>query len=131
MIRTPVLIVGGGPTGLSTAIELARHGVECLLVERRASTTDHPKARAVNLRTMELFRQWGLEEAVCDGALPQEFWRFIWCETLAGREIARVETGHDQTTDKSPTETELTNRLKPASEPFFHRRGPNPAHVGA
>ncbi len=52
---------------------------------------------------MELFRQWGVEEAVCDGALPQEWWRFIWCRTLAGEEIARIETGDGQLTDKSPT----------------------------
>jgi putative polyketide hydroxylase len=101
--RVPVLVVGGGPVGLSTAITLARHGIQSLLVERRATTTDHPKARAVNLRTMELFRQWGVEDAVCDGALAQDFWRFIWCETLAGEEIARIETPDGQLTDKSPT----------------------------
>ena len=103
MQKTPVLIVGGGPTGLSAAIVLARHGISCLVVERRPSTTNHPKARAVNLRTMELFRQWGVERAVCDGALPQDWWRFIWCKTLVGDEIARVETGDGQLTDKSPT----------------------------
>ena len=57
MERFPVLIAGGGPVGLSTAILLARHGIRCLLVERKASTTNHPKARAINVRTMELVRQ--------------------------------------------------------------------------
>jgi putative polyketide hydroxylase len=33
-IHTPVLIVGGGVTGLSGALFLAWHGVGCLLVER-------------------------------------------------------------------------------------------------
>ncbi len=103
MRTTPVLIVGGGPTGLSMAIVLARHGVRSLLVERHATTTDHPKARAVNVRTMELFRQWGVEDAVCDGALSQDFLRFIWCKTLAGEEIARIETSDGRRDGKSPT----------------------------
>lgn len=32
-IETPVLIVGGGPAGMSAAIELAKHGIECILVD--------------------------------------------------------------------------------------------------
>lgn len=100
--RTPVLIVGGGPTGLAMAIVLARQGVRSLLVERHPSTTEHPKARAVNVRTMELFRQWGMEHRVRDRALSQNFLRFLWCKTLAGEEIARVETDEGQRNDRSP-----------------------------
>jgi len=39
MERVPILIVGGGPVGLAAALELARHGVRSLLLERHNSTT--------------------------------------------------------------------------------------------
>lgn len=43
----PVLVVGGGPTGLTTAALLARWGVRCVLVER--APAPHPAPRAVHL----------------------------------------------------------------------------------
>ncbi|GAA1293342.1 bifunctional 3-(3-hydroxy-phenyl)propionate/3-hydroxycinnamic acid hydroxylase [Saccharothrix xinjiangensis] len=43
----PVVVVGAGPTGLAAATLLARHGVECLVLERR--TEVHPLPRAVHL----------------------------------------------------------------------------------
>jgi putative polyketide hydroxylase len=88
---TPVLVVGAGPVGLSAAILLARHGVKAHVVERHASTTNHPKSRAVLTRTMEILRPWGVEGALRAQALPPGAFRFIWIESLAGREIGRVE----------------------------------------
>jgi putative polyketide hydroxylase len=61
---TPVLIVGGGLTGLSTALFLSWHGVQPLLVERHPDLLIHPRARGFNQRTVELFRQVGLEPAI-------------------------------------------------------------------
>lgn len=110
MSPIPVLIVGGGPVGLSTAIALARQGVRSVLVERHPSTTDHPKARAINVRSMELFRQWEVEEWVMDRALPQSFWRFIWCTTMTGRELARVSNPDGEGTDKSPTDRQIVSQ---------------------
>ena len=77
--------------GLSAAILLARQGVKSLLVERHASTTNHPKSRAVLTRTMEILRPWGVEDALRAQALPPGAFRFVWIESLAGREIGRVE----------------------------------------
>ena len=52
----PVLIVGGGPIGLSMAIGLRHLGVECVVVERHDSTLrNFPKGRAVQARSMEIF----------------------------------------------------------------------------
>ena len=56
-----VVIVGGGPVGLSMAILLQRFGVDFVLLERSPTTTDHPKARGTYTRTMEIFRQWGID----------------------------------------------------------------------
>ncbi len=90
MIDVPVLIVGGGPVGLSASILLSRLGVRSRLVERRAGTALHPKARNINMRTMEIFRQCGVEDAVRAAGLPIERTKFlIWVESLTGREIER------------------------------------------
>jgi len=62
----PVLIVGGGVVGLSVSLFLARHGVASVLVERHPTTSIFPRARGVNGRTMELFRELGLEERIRD-----------------------------------------------------------------
>ncbi|MFE2728957.1 FAD-dependent oxidoreductase [Kitasatospora sp. NPDC059327] len=66
--QVPVLIVGGGLTGLSAALFLRRHGVHCLLVERHASTTLLTRASGISSRTMELLRDAGLEQTVIDRA---------------------------------------------------------------
>lgn len=88
---TPVLIVGGGPVGLRAAILLARLGIRSTLVERHPSTTDHPKARGFFARTMEILHPWRVEAALRAEALPSGAFRFIWVDSLAGREIGRVE----------------------------------------
>jgi len=53
--QVPVLVVGGGPVGLTLALTLAQHGVAAILVERNPSTTTHPKMDITNGRSMELF----------------------------------------------------------------------------
>ncbi|GAB6425280.1 FAD-dependent monooxygenase [Bacillus luti] len=60
----PVLIVGGGLSGLASALFLAKHNIEYLLIERHLSTAIHPKAGGLTLRTMELFRELGLERRI-------------------------------------------------------------------
>src|SRR5579885_244397 len=62
--QVPVLIVGGGIVGLSASLFLSQQGIQSLLVERHAGTSIHPRARGVNGRTMELYRELGIDEAV-------------------------------------------------------------------
>jgi 2-polyprenyl-6-methoxyphenol hydroxylase-like FAD-dependent oxidoreductase len=92
----PVLIVGGGPTGLSASLLLSRHGVPSLLVERRPGTSTHPKARGLNVRTLELFRGWGIEAAVraAAGELDRAT-DVVWAPTLLGPETRRMPYGGD------------------------------------
>ncbi len=92
IIKTiPVLIVGGGPVGLSMALCLARQNVPSLLVERHSGRRPHPRARGVSMRTMELFRQWGNINELLKYEFPKETIRFIWSESLQGNEVTRVE----------------------------------------
>jgi 2-polyprenyl-6-methoxyphenol hydroxylase-like FAD-dependent oxidoreductase len=91
--QTSVAIVGGGPVGLALAGLLGQLGVRVILLERRHEAASHPRARSINLRTNEIFRGMGLLDALRAVSLP-EAWtrRMIYVETLAGREIGRIET---------------------------------------
>ncbi|MFI0259305.1 FAD-dependent monooxygenase [Streptomyces sp. NPDC017056] len=59
----PVLVAGGGPVGLATAMFLARWGVPALVVDKRDPLTGPPRAMS-SLRTLELLRSAGLLDAV-------------------------------------------------------------------
>jgi 2-polyprenyl-6-methoxyphenol hydroxylase-like FAD-dependent oxidoreductase len=85
-----VLIVGGSLVGLSTALFLRLHGVSCLAVERHTSTAIHPRAGHFQLRTVEILRAAGLEEAVRRRGEEQYHPNggINNVESLAGREIA-------------------------------------------
>ncbi len=67
-MRTSVLVVGGGVVGLTSALFLAKHGVSCVLVERHPDLLSHPRARGLTPRTMEVYRQAGLERPILDAA---------------------------------------------------------------
>jgi putative polyketide hydroxylase len=84
-----VLIVGGSLVGLSTGLFLRRHGVSCLAVERHTSTAIHPRAGHFQLRTIEIMRAAGLEEAVRRKGEEQYHPNggINNVESLAGREI--------------------------------------------
>ncbi len=89
-LDTPVLIVGGGLAGLTTAVMLAWRGVEPLLVERHGDTSRNPRARGINFRTMELLRVAGLEpELVAQGMNFRDF-AIIVAESVMGRELRRI-----------------------------------------
>jgi 2,4-dichlorophenol 6-monooxygenase len=72
-ITVPVLIVGGGGCGLSASIFLSEHGIEHHLVERHVSTSPLPKAHYLNQRTMEVFRQYNVADAIYEVGTPQQF----------------------------------------------------------
>lgn len=55
-----VLVVGAGPTGLTMACELARHGITPRIIDKAAEPTDKSKAFAIHPRTLELFDNIGI-----------------------------------------------------------------------
>ncbi len=90
MEEIPVLVVGGGPVGLATALELQARGIRCLLVERNPSTTRHPKMDVTNGRSMEHFRRLGVAERIRDAAVAREHCMDVaWVTRLNEWELAR------------------------------------------
>lgn len=84
-----VVVIGAGPVGLSAALLLDRADIACTVLERDLEPSGHPKARGIRTRTMELLTQWGIADKFIGDALPREANRFIYCDSLAGEEIAR------------------------------------------
>ncbi|MGI8551577.1 MAG: FAD-dependent monooxygenase [Dehalococcoidia bacterium] len=128
-VEIPVLIAGGGPVGFSASIMLSRFGVRSLLVERHPGTSIHPKARGINARTMEVLRQFGVEQAVRDAGLSREKVRYIiWTRSLAGEELERRTPGRstEPVQQLSPTTNCLCAQddLEPVLRTFAEAHGP-------
>lgn len=88
---TRVLIAGGGPAGLMTAIELGRRGVPCLLVEEDAEPPAFPKANATTSRSMEHYRRLGFAAEIRASGLPEDHPQDIaYFTRYSAHELARV-----------------------------------------
>ena len=129
MKEVPVLIIGGGPVGLTASILLSQAGVRSLLVERHPGTAVHPKARGINGRTMEIYHQCGVEAAVRAAGLPPEHTgMIIWAQTLAGEEIERRVPWRagPQSAAVSPVRNCLCAQddLEPVLRSFAEQQGP-------
>jgi 2-polyprenyl-6-methoxyphenol hydroxylase-like FAD-dependent oxidoreductase len=59
-IKTDVIIVGTGPTGLSLACQLVRYGIDFVLIEKNPGVTTKSKAIGIQARTLEIYEQLGL-----------------------------------------------------------------------
>lgn len=84
-VDIPVLIIGGGGCGLSASIFLSNLGVDHLLVERHDTTSHLPKAHYLNQRTLEMYRQHGIDEAIYEvGAPLDRFGKIRWVTSIGG-----------------------------------------------
>src|SRR5690348_3206196 len=89
MSDTEVLIVGAGPTGLALALWLARRGIRIRIIDKIATPGTTSRALAVHARTLELYRQLGLDESVVEGGLAVSAVN-LW---IKGRRIAHLDFG--------------------------------------
>ena len=67
--QTQVLIAGGGPIGLTAAIELTRRGVDCRIVDPLLEPPQYAKAVGVQPRTLEVFEGMGVLRRILDAAI--------------------------------------------------------------
>src|SRR5262245_61194216 len=86
--QTPLLVVGGGVVGLTTALFAAQHDLPCVLVERHPGLLLHPRSRGLTPRTMEVYRQARLEQPILDAAFagPGFTYQPVQANTLADAE---------------------------------------------
>ena len=103
--KTPVLIGGAGPVGLTLAMDLAWRGIDVTVVERRrAGEAPEPKCNHVAARTMEIFRRLGLAAKVRNVGLPEDYPNDVsYRTTFSGIEFARIHIPcrRDRFTDRS------------------------------
>src|SRR4029078_4490302 len=86
---TDVLVVGGGPTGLMLANQLARRGVRPLVIDRHSGPAQQTRAMAVHARTLEIYAKLGIpDRAVGTGQRGDA--ANMWTE---GRRAARIPLG--------------------------------------
>ncbi len=69
MADTDVLIAGGGPIGLTAAIELTRRGIHCRIVDPLIQPPQYAKAVGVQPRTLEVFEGMGVLRRILDSAI--------------------------------------------------------------
>src|SRR5690625_4756206 len=90
-IETQVLIIGSGPTGATAALALASYGIKTLVISRWNWVANTPRAHITNQRTMEDFRELGIEQQCYKEATP---WALmddsLITTSLAGEELLRI-----------------------------------------
>src|SRR6478609_1028446 len=91
-MRTRVLIVGGGPVGLTLAMDLAWRGIDVIVAERRpADDPPSVKCGQISARSMEVFRRLGVADKLREVGLPPDYANDIVSTTsVLGIELSRV-----------------------------------------
>ena len=101
-LETSVLVVGAGPIGLSLALDLAWRGVDCILIDQGDGTMPHSKIGLISVRSMELFRRWGIVDRVRKCGFPDDYpLNMVFCTSLAGHTIGISE--YPSARDDHPT----------------------------
>ncbi|MGH8921302.1 MAG: FAD-dependent monooxygenase, partial [Actinomycetes bacterium] len=92
-LETDVLVIGSGPAGGGAALALATLGVDHMVITKYSWTANTPRAHITNQRTVEIFRDLGIEEDVlAQGTEHSLMGETVFCTSLAGDEIGRVRT---------------------------------------
>ena len=133
VVETDVLVVGSGPAGASAALFLSSLGISNIMITKYRWTANTPRAHITNQRTMEIFRDLGIEDQVLADATPHELvGDTVFCTTIAGEEIGRILTWETHPareadagsprrrspwTSRRPTSSRSWSRTRPSAAP--------------
>lgn len=90
--RHPVVVVGAGPIGMATAIDLARYGIACVVLEAQCQVSEGSRALAFTRRSLEILQQAGVADRITANGLP---WRF-GNSFYRGQTVFRMEAPYDE-----------------------------------
>ena len=91
-IDTDVLVIGGGPVGLSLAGDLGWRGISCVLLEQTDGVIGQPKMDGINVRTMEFCRRWGITADIRNCGYPKDYPQdMVYLTSFNGYELGREE----------------------------------------
>jgi 3-(3-hydroxy-phenyl)propionate hydroxylase len=90
--RHSVVIVGSGPAGMVTALELARHGVPSVLLTSELQVSQGSRAIVFTRRSMEILQQVGVADRVTASGLPWLYGNSFY----RGQRTFRMEAPHDE-----------------------------------
>lgn len=90
-LRAPVIIVGGGPVGMTLAMSLHALGTGCIIIDGETGPRQYPKGATQNARTMEHYRRLGISKQLRSLGLPADYPTDVGYFTrLTGWELARL-----------------------------------------
>jgi 2-polyprenyl-6-methoxyphenol hydroxylase-like FAD-dependent oxidoreductase len=122
-MKTPdtVLIVGAGPTGLTAALELTRFHIPVRIIDALPQASPTSRALAIHARTMELFAQRGLTDAILQiGNKANTATLYARGKILGKQDFSKIDSEFNYVFMLSQAETErlLTERLTQLGVPI-------------
>ena len=96
-MKTDVIIVGAGPTGLALACQLIRYGIDFVILDTKETITPFSKAIGVQARTLEIYEQIGLaNELIAQGAIAEKARMVVGGEVRGEIEFGEIGKGLSQ-----------------------------------
>ncbi|MFZ3287606.1 MAG: FAD-dependent oxidoreductase [Telluria sp.] len=93
-VRRPVVIVGAGPVGLATAIDLAQQGVPVLLLDDDRCLSDGSRAICFAKRTLEIFERLGCGRRIADKGVSWHVGKVFYRDDMVYSFDLLPESGH-------------------------------------
>lgn len=109
--RKPVVVVGAGPIGLTTTLDLARYGVPSVILESEQQVSEGSRAIVFTRRSLEILQQVGIADRVSESGLGWRFGNSFYRDRL----VFRMEAPHDPD-DRFPP---MTNLQQPYLEEYL------------